>query len=383
MLRLVLLVAIFVRQAQGESDAEGLRFLSENGQRPEVTTRPSGLQYEILVSGPADGRSPNASSKCLCHYSGKFLSGVEFDSSYERGQPTTFSPDQVIKGWTEALQLMRPGDKWRICLPSELAYGDRGIANGKIPGKAVLIFELELIKIKDSPGGIVAVLEAIGMDSYSKIFILLPLLGYMLYSHYGKASTKAGKPLYLIEVTDPKNPRVFVDIKIGEGHVVELQRLEIELFANVCPRTAENFRALCTGEKGKGQNGKPLAFKDSKFHRVVPGSMVQGGDFVREDGTGGESIYGQQFEDEWTNGHLQHTKAGLLSMTNSGPNGNGSQFAITLTAMPQLNCKNVVFGQVTDGHEVLRAMAAVGSPSGATEVPVTIADCGELKSKKT
>jgi len=167
---------------------------------------------------------------------------------------------------------------------------------------------------------------------------------------------------------------VFYDVEIG-GQAAG--RIEITLDTTHTPNTAENFRALCTGEKGMGTQGKPLHFKGSKFHRVIPGFMAQGGDFTRGDGRGGESIYGGKFQDEdFTN---KHTGRGILSMANAGPNTNGSQFFLCFTATPHLDGKHVVFGQVTKGMEVLDALEAVGSaPAGATSKPCIIVDCGQL-----
>ena len=167
---------------------------------------------------------------------------------------------------------------------------------------------------------------------------------------------------------------VFYDVEIG-GQAAG--RIEITLDTTNTPNTAENFRALCTGEKGMGTQGKPLHFKGSKFHRVIPGFMAQGGDFTRGDGRGGESIYGGKFQDEdFTN---RHTGRGILSMANAGPNTNGSQFFLCFTATPHLDGKHVVFGQVTKGMEVLDALEAVGSaPAGATSKPCIIVDCGQL-----
>ena len=142
------------------------------------------------------------------------------------------------------------------------------------------------------------------------------------------------------------------------------------------PKCAENFRALCTGEKGVGKSGKPLHYKGSKFHRVITEFMCQGGDFTAGNGTGGESIYGSKFNDE--NFIKKHNKPGLLSMANAGPNTNGSQFFITTVVTSWLDGKHTVFGEVSKGMDVVKACEAVGSSSGATKKPVVIKDCGQL-----
>lgn len=171
-----------------------------------------------------------------------------------------------------------------------------------------------------------------------------------------------------------KRSRVWFDIQIGNqppGKVV------FELYNDIVPKTADNFRALCTGEKGKGKAGVPLYYKGSTFHRVIKSFMIQGGDFTAHNGTGGESIYGEKFEDE--NFELKHEKPFLLSMANAGPGTNGSQFFVTTVPTPHLNDKHVVFGEVISGKSVIRQVE--NTPVGASDKPekeCTIADCGEI-----
>ncbi|KAJ7973564.1 Peptidyl-prolyl cis-trans isomerase [Quillaja saponaria] len=172
---------------------------------------------------------------------------------------------------------------------------------------------------------------------------------------------------------NPKNPKVFFDILIGKA---KAGRVVMELFADATPKTAENFRALCTGEKGIGTYGKPLHYKGSAFHRIIPNFMCQGGDFTRGNGTGGESIYGMKFADE--NFKLKHTGPGILSMANAGPNTNGSQFFICTEKTPWLDGRHVVFGKIVDGYSVVKDMEKVGSDSGSTSEKVVIEDCGQV-----
>ncbi|GAB4822098.1 hypothetical protein N2152v2_009144 [Parachlorella kessleri] len=168
---------------------------------------------------------------------------------------------------------------------------------------------------------------------------------------------------------DLDNPRVFFDVEAGGE---PLGRVVMTLFADVVPRTAENFRCLCTGERGVGKTGKRLHYKGSIFHR--------GGDFERGDGTGGESIYGPTFRDE--NFKLRHTEAGTMSMANAGPDTNGSQFFICTQPTPWLDGKHVVFGKVTEGLSVVKKIESMGSRSGRTSQKIYIADCGELPSRR-
>lgn len=171
----------------------------------------------------------------------------------------------------------------------------------------------------------------------------------------------------VIEKSEKRNPQVFFDIRIGGN---DAGRIVMLLRADVVPKTAENFRQLCTHEQGYG-------YKGCTFHRIIPEFMCQGGDFTNNNGTGGKSIYGKKFDDE--NFSLKHNSFGTLSMANSGSNTNGSQFFICTTKTDWLDNKHVVFGHVISGADVVRKMERCGNKAGTPNQKIIIYACGELK----
>jgi len=190
---------------------------------------------------------------------------------------------------------------------------------------------------------------------------------------FGSGEIYESPPVPKDDYTDPSNPKVFFDIQMGEA---EPERIEFELYANAAPKCAENFRALCTGEKGKSPNGQyDLHYKGHIFHRNINGFMIQGGDIEFENGRGGASIYGHKFDDEPF--LAKHTSRGMLSMANSGPNTNGSQFFICYGATPHLDGKHVAFGKAISNLALLDKLEA--AECGENDVPkehIKIVDCG-------
>jgi len=210
---LIVLLCISWRSIIAVDTAANSAFLENNKQEKGVVTLSSGLQYKVLEEGPTDGTRPNSSDKCTCHYEGSLVDGSIFDSSRKRGSPATFSPSGVIKGWTEALQLMRPGDRWMLYIPSTLGYGASGTGRD-IPGGATLIFDLELISVAQDTGlfaGTPLNMEVFGpLKLWHAILALLLYLGYDYVSNIGGRKVSAShilvkeKDLALLEEVKAK-----------------------------------------------------------------------------------------------------------------------------------------------------------------------------------
>jgi|UniRef100_A0A7S4FUE6 peptidylprolyl isomerase len=188
-----------------------------------------------------------------------------------------------------------------------------------------------------------------------------------------KRMTDTGR-VFLQEYGATRNPLVYLDISISGA---EPNRVLIELFADIAPKTSENFRALCTGENGMGLQGQPLHYKGLKFHRMIPGFMLQSGDVVFNNGKGGESIYGRHFDDETFEASFKN--AGMVAMANTGPNTNNSQFFITTKEARYLDDRHVAFGKVVHNFDFLLVMEKYGSDNGTPLKEVVIEDCGQLQ----
>ena len=378
---------------------EGIEFLKQNLKKKGVKETRSGLQYRVInKSTKKEALSPNMSTFVHVNYVGKNIKGDVFDSSTARGIPTEMQPRNLIAGWQEALMMMKEGDQWQITVPAELGYRDRKIG-AKISAGAVLVFDLELVKVVTeadaiNPFGFISSLPELLWNIWHTMpaplwFVAAYMfVAYLVRTWYWLNHMPKKKVLRALEEVHGRagNPVVYLDIKIGPGAA---QRVECELFASLCPRTVENFRCLCTGEKGVAvqswyqwlmARSTRLHYKDSRFHRIIGGFMAQGGDIEHHDGEGGRCIYGHYaFKDEFDAGFLSHTQAGMLSMANCGPDSQSSQFFITFGPAPHCDEKHVVFGVVVRGKEVVTSMeVAAASASGKPRVPVVITDCGEV-----
>ena len=365
------------------ADDEGLAYLAENALQPAVVSLPSGLQYKVVSSGDALGLSPELHSRCVCHYKSSFVNGTVFDSRFanfpvggssnESPRNLTLVPSQSPPYILEALQLMKEGDVWSLTVPAKLS-GPRAPTPG---GNYSFLAELELLKV-DSPSMFII----FGYD-LSRYLPMIPLVLHLLYQLFFAKSEnekRKGPKLSVQEASKEEHARVFLEVQVGDARA---GRMEFELFQTTYPKTTENFRALCTGEKGVAASGAKLHYAGACFHRVIPGFVCQGGDLTNQNGTGGESIYGGKFDDEFEPGVVGHTEPYLLSMANGAPHTNSSQFFITSVISPHLDGKNVVFGRLISGEAVVKAIEAVGSGNGCPYKPVTIVACGEVEKQKS
>jgi len=466
-----------------------------------------GVKKKITTAAPegAEGPPPDG-YEVEAHYTGTLVSDrSKFDSSHDRNQTFKFTigKGQVIKGWDEGFGSMKVGEKATLKVRYDYAYGDTG-SPPKIPAKADLFFDVELIgfrekpkerwqmsteerlahanklktegtecfnerrfmegaakyeesasygvdegisgndvpeeerklyvscwsnaamcyiRLKSWPDAVRATDHVLEIESEKSTNIKALYRRGIARTHLGlykeakvdlmdaykidsknkevrkafsqlkeemakaKSKEKAafGGLFGKVDMYDDKkgplvpnakgtNPHVYFQIKHGEE---SLGRIVMQLYQDITPKTAENFRCLCTGEKGEGKSGKPLYYKGCGFHRIIKDFMIQGGDFTKGDGTGGESIYGEKFEDE--NFIIKHTKAGQLSMANAGPGTNGSQFFMTCKATPHLDGKHVVFGHVVEGLDIVKKIENVPCDSNdKPETEVIVEDCGEM-----
>ncbi|KOM51011.1 hypothetical protein LR48_Vigan08g183800 [Vigna angularis] len=222
--------------------------------------------------------------------------------------------------------------------------------------------------------------KAIAFLVHPRLLLLFLVLSiFLIFAYTGSTATYGYTTSKLvveekIQQVPEITHRVFLDIDIDKQR---LGRIVIGLYGQVVPKTVENFRALCTGQQGKRENGLKLHYKGTPFHRIVSGFVIQGGDIVHRDGKGSESIYGGTFPDE--NFKIKHSHAGVVSMANSGPDSNGSQFFITTVKASWLDGEHVVFGKVVQGMDIVYAIeGGAGTYSGKPRKKVVIADSGEI-----
>jgi len=353
---------------------EGAQFLEEYARKDNVITLESGVMYTIRKSGDASGETADLEARIDMHYTGHLVNRKVFDGTDRRKYPRRVKVKSLMPGLRQTISKMREGDIWEIVIPAEHGYGE--FAKGDIPASSVLVFKLELLTIVGIPSTIEYVMDLIFRKYPIPIMLVFIVFAKTMSWLIGDAVK--GPKYTPASISRDTNPKCFINVSVGK----EIKgTVEFELFPNIAPKACENFIGLCNSSV-KVDN-KRLTYKDSKFHRIIPGFMIQGGDFTKGNGTGGRSIFEEgKFNDEFGQGFVTHEPY-VLSMANSGANTNGSQFFITTKDSSFLDGKHVVFGHVTAGKDVVDNMENVGSASGTPSMDVTITKCGEIKSKST
>jgi len=383
---------------------EGMNWLKANVMQEGWTYTRTGLQYKVVDSGPTTGYPPDEDTLVVCDFVGTLTDGTEVETTRGKG-PATLKPSQVMTGLREAMLMMRAGDKWELALPSEMAFGKD--SHDKVPAGSVLLFTLELLEVHTKPSIIATMFDNTMHIYYPDWYkngqyasiVLLMLISLYLADIRKKKGIKRGKVVTVEEATDKANPRVYLKIQVGDGtepdgliKFTDGVTLEIELFSKIVPRTAENFRALCTGEKGACKTDPELAlcYRGSSLFRIYTDFLCQAGDITKDNGKGGESIYGPAFDDEWDNGYMLHKPNQYLLTSaagSAGENLNQSQFYFMLSPNHEtyMDGRNVVFGRVVNdkGKAWMDALGKLGDKeTGEPAGEITIVDCGQMKSKK-
>lgn len=343
---------------------EGLKFLTKKAEEEGIIYHPIGFLYQQLESKKPEGKQVEPTSFVSLHFIVKNIEGETLYDSRAVGTPKRMYVQEALKGWAATLPLMKEGDVFELHLPAELGYGEKfaGPLNVIPPGSA-LTFEIEVLKVKDKKE-IKDHIESIIRSPYEVLVggsILVTIVQWIM-------SYTEDDAVPLKKAMKKENPRVYFVME-RDGEVIG--RIVIQLFQEIVPKTTENFLRLCVNPKEH-----TLSYVGSKIHRIVPGFVCQGGDIVHHDGSGGESVFGPTFADEWTRGFVRHSKRGILSMVNYGSNTNNSQFFITFGKQRHLDGKNVVFGIVDEGFDVLNEIEKCGTREGDPSVEIFVKQSG-------